>query len=73
MSSRHGITTRPEELRAEWHRACPTMHAWHVFGPFRDREQAEAWEDQQQDSNGSSNDMELDFPGARWWGFRFDY
>jgi len=73
MPCRTGITTRPEELRVEWFRAYPTMHNWHVFGPFLNREQAEAWEGRQQGSVRSGDDMELDFPGARWWGFRFDY
>ena len=73
MPRRIGVTTRPQELRVEWFRAYPMMHNWQVFGPFLNREQAEAWESLQQYTVRSSDDMELDVPGARWWGFRFDF
>ena len=35
---------------------------------FPNREQAEAWENLQRSSVRSGDNMELDFPGARWWG-----
>jgi hypothetical protein len=73
MACRVGITTRPQERRAEWLREYPTMHSWQLFGPFASREQAQAWEDLQRACVRSGGGAEPDFAGARWWGYRFDF
>jgi hypothetical protein len=72
MACRAGITTRPDERKREWERKEPTLRNWQLFGPFASRSAAQKWEEQQPcTKHGGGN--EPDTPGARWYGYRFDY
>jgi hypothetical protein len=73
MTCRAGITTRPEDRKREWRLEHPTMRHWEVVGPFASRQEAQSWEDRQRGCERSGGGDEPDYPGARWYGYRFDY
>jgi hypothetical protein len=73
MACRAGITMRPEDRQREWHREHPTMGHWEVVGPYATREEAQAWADRQRACERSGGGDERGYPGARWWGYRFEY
>jgi len=73
MACRAGITTRPAERKKEWEEKHPTMHNWKVFGPFASREKAQEWENKQYPCQRHGGGDEPDTPGAKWYGYRFDY
>ena len=73
MPNVSGITTRPEARRKEWLREYPNMRHWETVGPFATAEEAEAWEKRQHRCERHGPGDDLDYPGARWYGYRFEY
>ena len=72
MPCRAGITTRSSERKQEWQRKHPSMCNWQLSGPFENRAAAQRWEDAQScEKSGGGDDP--DSPGAKWYGYRFDY
>ena len=72
MGCRVGITTRPSERKAEWQQRYPNMRNWQLVGPFANRTAAQAWENQQPCEK-SGGGADPDSPGAKWYGYRFDF
>ena len=72
VSSRAGVTTRPDVLKKEWLREYPNLRHWELVGPFATRREAEDWEKKQRGCEKSGGGDEHDYPGARWYGYRFD-
>jgi hypothetical protein len=72
MGCRAGITTRPDERKAEWQQRYRTMRNWQLYGPFANRAAAQAWEDRQPCEK-SGGGADPDFAGAKWYGYRFDF
>ncbi len=70
---RAGIATRPDVLKKEWLREYPDMRHWELVGPFATRREAEDWEKRQHGCEKSGGGDEHDYPGARWYGYRFEY
>ena len=73
MPRRAGITTRPNVLKKEWLKEYPEMRHWELVGPFATCQEAEGWERRQRGCEKSGAGAELDYPGARWYGYRFEY
>jgi hypothetical protein len=72
MGCRAGITTRPADRKAEWQQEYPNMRNWQKVGPFGSRKEAQSWEDRQPCvKHGGGADP--DSPGAKWYGYRFDF
>ncbi len=73
VSSRAGVTTRPDVLKKEWLTEYPNLRHWELVGPFATYEEAEGWEKRQRGCEKSGSGDERDYPGARWYGYRFEY
>jgi hypothetical protein len=73
VSSRAGITTRPDVMRKEWLKEYPDMRHWEQVGPFATPEEAQRWERKQRGCERSGAGDERDFLGSRWYGYRFEY
>jgi hypothetical protein len=73
MGCRAGITTRLAERKQEWLVEYPNMTNWKAFGPFQDREAAQAWEDAQTECDRSPGGDNPDDPNAEWFSYRFDF
>lgn len=73
MGCRAGITTRLKERHGEWLQEYPNMKNWQAFGPFTDREAAQAWEDSQAGCEKSGGGADPDDPNAKWYSYRFDF
>lgn len=72
MGCRVGITTRLADRKKEWEREYPRMRNWQQYGPFKNRKEAQEWEDRQTcDKSGGGADP--DTPGAKWYGYRFEF
>ncbi len=72
MACRAGITTRLDERKTEWQQRYPGMRNWQAFGPFSSRSTAQKWEDSQPCEK-SGGGADPDAPGAKWYGYRFDF
>lgn len=73
MPCQVGITTRPEERRAEWARAVVGMRNWRVIGRYARREEAQSHEDRYARQFGcNASHGGPDAPGP-WFVYRFDY
>ena len=72
MSCRAGITTRLSERKKEWQDKYPNMRNWQAIGPFRNRAEAQAWEDKQPCVK-SGGGADPDSASAKWYGYRFDF
>ena len=73
MGCRVGITTRPTERKNEWLLKYPNMRNWQLFGPFINREVAQAWEDRQIPCDRSGGGADPDLILAQWYGFKFEF
>ncbi len=68
-----GITTKPEVRRKEWLKEYPNMRHWETVGPFATVEEAQGWEKRQRGCEKSGAGDDLDYPGSRWYGYRFEH
>ncbi len=73
MGCRAGITTDLSRRKAEWQQRYPKLYNWQSTAAFQNRAAAQAWEDKQYgcDKSGGGNDP--DSPGAKWYGYRFEF
>ena len=73
MPCRAGITTRPEERRAEWERQVVGLTNWRILGTYRSRQEAQAHENRYAQQTGCrAGAGGSDAPGL-WHVYRFDY
>ena len=72
MGCRAGITTRPNERKGEWQQRYSAVRNWQLESLFANRAAAQAWEDKQPCEK-SGGGADPDFPGAKWYGYRFDF
>lgn len=73
MPCRVGITTRPDERRAEWERAVIGLRNWQIIGRYSSKEQAQAHEDRYAAQTGCQASHGGPDPDGTWYVYRFDY
>jgi hypothetical protein len=49
------------------------MRHWETVGPFATVEEAQRWERKQRGCEKSGAGGDLDYPGSRWYGYRFEH
>jgi len=73
MPCRVGITTRPDERRAEWERRVVGLTNWRIIGEYHSRQKAQAHEERYAQQTGCQAwPGGSDAPGP-WYVYRFDY
>ncbi len=73
MPCRVGITTRPEERRAEWENKVVGLSNWRILNSYPTKQQAQQHEDRYAVQTGcKASHGGPDAPGL-WHVYRFDY
>lgn len=73
MPCRVGITTRPEERKAEWERQVAGMHNWEIIGQYSSKEQAQAHEDRKAQAHVCQASHGGDGSAGTWYVYHFKY
>lgn len=74
MLCRVGITTDLERRKEEHEGVFKNVRNWQEFGPFKNRDEAQAWEDKTAEEYGCEHHHggdEPDNPYAQWYGYYF--
>ena len=72
MPCRVGITTRPEERKAEWERKVAGMRNWQIIGQYASKGEAQAHEDRKARAHGCQSSHGGDGSGT-WYVYHFEY
>ena len=77
MVCRIGITTNPEQRKAQWLREYPTLRNWEILiGPTKDKAEAQIAETMLSQKSGCESAPggdDPDDPFAQWYVYRFYY
>ncbi|MCK5050219.1 MAG: hypothetical protein KAS53_00670 [Candidatus Cloacimonetes bacterium] len=77
MACRIGMTTNPEQRKAQWLTKYPSLVNWKILkGPIEDKATAqveEAYISQLLDCESSPGGDDPDDPFAQWYIYRFEY
>jgi hypothetical protein len=73
MPCRVGITTRPEERKAEWEREVVGLTNWRIVGEYTKREQAQEHENRYAAQTGCQASHGGADASGHWYVYRFDY
>lgn len=73
MPCRVGITTRPEERKAEWEREVVGLQNWQILGTYSSRQKAQDHEDRYAARTGCLASHGGPDVTGKWNVYRFDY